>query len=110
MNFAYGETVTRLRGVPGVPPYNETDWSNPETLVIPGCGFDPGGSALLDEMRRTTVETKPTVYAPPGVDVKAGDRLVVRERTWNVTADPADWRSPLTGWAPGTVIPLEAVS
>ncbi len=111
--FANGETVTRLRGIHQADPYSgeETSlsWDSPDTLEIQGCAFDPGTSAEPVTLGRADVVTQPVVYAPYGTDVTAADRLVVRDRTWQVDGDPADWRSPFTGWCAGSVIKLKAV-
>lgn len=113
MDFPYGETAVRQRATTSVDPYSGEatgpDWTTPDSLDIPGCAFDPGGSTEPLEQGRTAVITQPTVYAPFGADVRAGDRLVVRGRTWEVDGDPADYRSPFTGWEPGTTIKLKVV-
>lgn len=111
--FPHGETVVRQRATSADNPYSgeagDTDWTTPGLLTITGCAFDPGGSLEPTEQGRTAVITQPTLYAPPNSDVLAGDRLVVRGRTWDVDGDPADWRSPFTGWEPGMAIKLKAV-
>lgn len=113
MIFAHGETITRLRAALGVDPYSGEavllDWDNAAELSIEGCGFDPGGSSEPTQDARNAVVTKPTVYAPAGVDVVAGDRIVVRGVTYAVEGTPADWRHPMTGWRPGLVINLKGV-
>lgn len=113
MDFPYGETVTRQRGVPTLDPYSGEvtgiDWTTPDELAIEKCGFNPGQSSEPVQDARNAVITQPEVYAPTGSDVLAGDRLVVRGKTYAVDGDPADWRSPFTGWAPGLVIPLKIV-
>lgn len=112
--FPNGETVTRLRGTPKLDRSSGetigTDWTAPAALAIEGCAFDPGNSTEPLQQGRNAVVTQPAVYAPFGVDVLAGDRLVVRGRTWQVVGDPGDYRSPFSGWEAGTVIHLEAVS
>lgn len=111
--FAHGETGTRLRAAVTVDPYSgETtgrDWSNPTTLVIPDLAFNPGSSNEPSEVGRNAVITQPEVYGPVGIDVLAGDRLAIRGRTYEVEGDPAEWRSPFTGWEAGVVIKLELV-
>lgn len=111
MDFPYGETVTRQRGTPTVDPYSGeatgVDWTTPTELAIPGCAFNPGRSTEPLQDARTAVLTQPEVYAPYGSDVLAGDRLVVRGDVYEVDGNPADWRSPFTGWEPGMVIPLK---
>ncbi len=113
MDFPYGETVVRQRGVSTSNPYSteatELDWTTPTTLTINGCAFDPGGSSEPTEQGRNAVITQPTVYAPPGSDITAADRLVVRSRTWLVDGDPAEYVNPFTGWEPGLVVKLKAV-
>lgn len=109
----YGETVTRLRGVPVSDRFsNEStalDWSTPAQLAVKGCAFDPAASTEPLEQARNGVLSKPTIYAPAGSDITAHDRLVVRGRTWQVDGDPADYRSPFTGWAAGLVVRLKAM-
>lgn len=112
--LAYGETVTRLRGVPKSDRFSgeatTLDWSDPLELDISGCAFDPGSSIEPLEIGRDAVVTRPTVYAPSGADVLAGDRIVIRGRTWQVDGEPADYRSPFSGWAAGLAIHVKAVS
>lgn len=111
--FAHGETVTRLRGTPSSDPYSsaptDLDWDDPDELEIPGCGFNPGQSSEPVQNARNAVITKPEVYAPADADVLAGDRLVVRGKTYEIDGDPQDWRSPFTGWRPGLVLVLKRV-
>ena len=111
--FPHGETVTRLRATSAVDPYSDeptqSDWTSPDSLDIPGCGFNPGQSSEPTQEARNAVITQPEVYAPTGSDVLAGDRLVVRGDTYDVDGKPAVWRSPFTGWQPGVVIVLKEV-
>lgn len=111
--FAHGETVTRLRGTPVVDPYSGeatgTSWDTPNTLLIEGCAFNPGGSSEPIQDARNAVVTKPEVYAPVDADVLSGDRLVVRGVTYEVDGRPSDWRNAFTGWAAGLVIALKGV-
>lgn len=113
MDFPYGETVTRLRRPTITDSYSDEDevgdWDDAYELDIDGCAFNPGTSSEPLEVARTAVITRPEVYAPAGADVLAGDRLVVRDVTYDVVGNPADYRSPFTGWQPGLVISLEAV-
>jgi len=110
----YGETVTRLRATAVLDPYSQRetgeDWSAPDELEIPGCAFDPGGSLESAEVGREPVVSTPTLYAPVDADVTARDRVIMRGRTWLVDGDPAEYRSPFSGWAPGLVVKLKAVT
>lgn len=111
--FAHGETVTRLRAATVTDPYSNTataeNWTNPSSLDIDGCGFNPGQSSEPVQTARNAVITRPEVYAPADADVLAGDRLVVRGVTYEVDGRPQSWVSPFTGWAPGLVIVLKDV-
>lgn len=113
VDFAHGETVTRLRAAAAADRFSgqatALDWTTPDELPIEGCAFDPGTSSEPLEQARDAVLTKPTVYAPADADVLATDRLVVRGRTWQVDGDPADYRSPFDGWTPGLVVHLKAM-
>jgi hypothetical protein len=109
--FPYGETVIRQRGAVVTDPYSGeatgVDWDDPDEHEVPGCAFNPGRSSEPLQDARNAVTSQPEVYAPAGVDIVAGDRLVVRGLTFEVDGDPADWISPFTGWAPGLVVALK---
>lgn len=108
--FPFGESVVRLRAKRKVDPYtNEArpDWSqSPESLTIDDCAFNPGGSHESVEPGREPILSKPTVYAPYGADILAGDRLVVRGVTFDVDGHPSQWRNPFTGWQAGVSVTL----
>ena len=108
MDFAHGETVTRLRAKPVLDPYSGEptglDWTTPDPFYIPGCGVADGGSLEPLQDARNAVDSDFDVIAPYGVDVLSGDRLVIRGLTCEVSGRPFAWRNPFTGWAPGTLI------
>lgn len=108
MTFAHGETVTRQRGTAIIDPYSgETtgiSWATPSLLAIPGCGIASGGSLEPLQDARNAVDSDYDVIAPYGSDILAGDRVVIRGLTCDVAGRPFDWRSPFTGWAPGTLV------
>jgi len=107
----YDEPIVRQRGAVTTDPYSAEstgiDWSAPLEIQFLGA-FAPSGSTEPVELGRDSVVTKPAVYAPFGVDVLAGDRIVVRSRVWEVDGDPAQWRMP--GWDAGVEIKLQAVA
>lgn len=111
--FAAGETVTRRRGTPVLDPYSQeetgTDWKTPDDLEILDCAVADGGSLEPLEDARNAVVSDFDVIAPFGSDVTARDRLVIRGLVCEVVARPFDWRSPFTGWQPGTVIKAKIV-
>jgi hypothetical protein len=80
------------------------DWSPPTSLAIPGCAVADGGSLEPLQDARNAVDSDFDVLAPYGSDVLAGDRVVIRGLTCEVVGRPFDWRSPFTGWEPGTVV------
>lgn len=108
--FPYGETVTRLRAPLAADPYSgantRRNWAQAASLTVPGCAVDPGGSVESRTVNREPIVTTPTLYAPFGADVLAGDRIVSATGTWDVEGHGADWASPFTGWQPGSVFPL----
>lgn len=106
--FAYGETVTRQRGVPVTDPYsNEAtrlDWTTPDELDIDGCGVALGGTSEPTQDARNSVDSDFDVFMPTGSDVTSRDRLVIRGLVCEVAGHPFLWTSPYTGWAPGMIV------
>ena len=112
MIFAHAETVIRLRAplatdsyavVDGAPVATERDWDNATELLFDAAVADSGSvEPLLDG--REPVDSDFTLYGPPDNDILPTDRLIIRGLTCNVVGRPFDWRSPFTGWQPGTVI------
>ena len=105
----HGETVTRLRGTPVVDPYSGQPtglaWVTPAELAIPGVGVEPrpSGEPVADARNATTSGF--TLYGiPAGTDITPADRMRVRGVVYDVDGDPATWRNPYTGWAPGYVV------
>jgi hypothetical protein len=120
MRFPYGETVYRLRRELIANSYSSEDdlgaWSDAVEQPIEDCAIVPGGAVTgsrnpepTREGRAETVVTDYAVYTPPGADVTPYDRLRVRGRVCEVVGRPADWRNPLTGWAPGLVVSVNVV-
>ncbi len=109
MSYRRGEPVSRLRATLVADPYSgeatRRDWGTPATLSLRAAVAD-SGSVEPTEPGRTPVDSDFTLYfdGPNPVDVLAGDRVVVRGLTCDVAGRPFFWRSPLTGWAPGTVV------
>lgn len=66
---------------------------------VGGCQFAPGPSTEAS-VAANTVEAEATVYAPPGVDIRATDQVRARGELWVVYGAPQFWGSF------GTVIPL----
>lgn len=77
-----------------------------DPVTIEGCAFDPGGSVETVSPGREVVVTSPRVFLPAGTFITARSRVTVRGMLYQVEGDPAAWRSPFTGWEPGTVAVL----
>lgn len=113
MTFLHGESVTFLHPSTTADEYHNQvpDWSAPIRTVVDGVGVEPrpAGERTLDA-RNATVSGF-TLYLPPGVtSLDPLDRVEVRGRTLDVDGDVADWRSPFTGWAPGSVVQTKVVT
>ena len=110
--FPFGETVQFKAYQEGA----EDSHGNPvESWASPvpsdGWGFDPGGSVESYGPGRDMVVTSPRLFRQSRAFLPGRrDRVIVRGREYAVDGDPADWRSPLTGWEPGIVVTLEVVS
>ena len=107
MRFLRGEMVTVLK-----------ERRDPATGIsalvadrtIGGCGWAPVGQET-NIPSREQVESRRTLFTPPGSALKAGDRVqFVDGSTWEVAVDADVWRSPMTGWTPGDHVALTRVT
>lgn len=106
--FPFGESAVfeaRVTGVEDAHGNPVETWGSPVT--VEGCAFAPAGSVESTEPGRNGVVTSPTLYAPAGTVVGRRDRVTVRGDLFLVDGDPADWRNPYTGSAPGIAVTLE---
>lgn len=91
-----------------------TAWADPRPILNdagkPASAFDPGGTVEPMLPGQERVITTPTLYVPFGQPIRARDQITVRGRRWEVDGDPADWKNPLVGWKPGTVVKLKEVT
>lgn len=106
--FAYGEPVVFTSAVLTADPYSgETireDWTTPTVQLSTTAGVEPVGSEEPTQEGRQAVIVGFRLYLPGIVDVKPGWRVTVRGDTYRVDGQPAQWRSPFTGWEAGTVV------
>lgn len=79
--------------------------------IAPRVSTEAGG-----DLRTATVSTGLTMLVPgaefdgvDGVWISAQHRVQVDDDVYRVQGRPAVWSSPLTGWAPGVQVELEAV-
>lgn len=90
--------------------------------TLPGCVVAPT-SSTEDVSRGDQVVGRLNVYVLHDADVTAADRIrrpsdptpganagLKARGPWQVVGDPAPWRSPFGGWAPGQVVQIERVS
>ena len=103
------ETVTRVRDVlDGADGYGNPTYVAVES-VVQGAVFAPeAASSEVDEVGRSTVVSKPTLYFPgswPAFDAR--DRVRVRGVEYLIDGDPADWRSPWSAEQGGLVVTLK---
>jgi hypothetical protein len=106
-----GETVGVIRPANVVDRYGDTTlvYGDAVTATIRHCAFDPGGTSETAD-GRTAVITKPTLYLPPGSDLRPSDRVVVRGRTYEAAGDAAVWTNPYSAVTKGVVMPLAEVT
>lgn len=113
MSLPFGVTVTvhrYERDIKGV----RTEVS---THTVSGVGVAPAGGSsgwgvASDEnnVRGETVVIGEALYGPYDMDVQARDVVELPTgELYEVDGNPARWRSPLSGWAPGTVVNVRRV-
>ena len=91
-----GKTITVQRGTTSAPGRrNDTsiDWTNPAEHDITGCHIAPRPSTENND-GRSGVIVGHTVFAPPGADVRATDRLIIRGEPHEVEGRPSVWHDP----------------
>lgn len=115
MNFAYGETVTRQRGIAATDPYSgepgtDIDWNSPDELEFSGFAVAPGAFVEDATPDRTRVDILFTLYGPFAADIEPLDRVVVRGQTCEVVGKRQDWRNPFTGGEAGCVVEVRKVA
>lgn len=101
MWFAHGETVTVLPGSVGTDADGEPV---PDTRTggdIERCAIAFRYSTEPTARGRNGVIVGLTVFAPFGSDITSTDSLMIRGNRYVVDGEPAEWRSPFTGWEPG---------
>ena len=86
------QTITRLRPTETTSRGSTIyDWSNPDELDIPNCSVQPSGTSLTQDGRVQGIQDGLTVYAPAGVDVRAGDRIRYAGNVYTINGDPLIW-------------------
>lgn len=93
-----GETVVILRaGAPTVDRYGN-EIPGPDVRVeVEGCAVAPRLDGDVTAQGRQGVIIGTTVYFPAGTDVRATDRLEVRNEQHVIEGDPGRWVNPYDG-------------
>jgi hypothetical protein len=110
MNFPHGETVQVLTAGTVADPYSggtQESWDTPVEAEIVGVAVEPRPSGEPTQDARNAVTSGFTLYMPPATEITAQSRVRVRGEVYNVLGDPAEWRSPFSGWQPGIVVQVE---
>ena len=70
------------------------DWANASTKQIAGCSVQPNTTTRDFDGRLIQVTEDWTLYAPPGSDIVAGDRIEWESMTFEIDGAPMPWKSP----------------
>lgn len=82
-----------------------------EPIQIGRCARDQTQSIETVNGQQVVVTAERLMCDDVDADVQPTDVLVFPDTTkWQVTGDVERFRSPLTGWAPGCVIPIKRAS
>lgn len=82
------DTVKRIR--PGTTTSRGStifDWDNATTAEISGCSMQPASTSLSTDGRVLGIQDEWTLFAPPGSDIQAGDRIEFLGKTYIVQGD-----------------------
>lgn len=112
--LADGQTVIRERRRLVLDPYSQentlADWSDPLQLTLEGVAIAPSSSVEVADVNRRQVITQMSIYCGPDEDILEGDRIRDGSVLWDVEGEVANWKNPLTGWAPGAEFRIKKVA
>lgn len=63
------------------------DWSDPDVKEIGGCSMQPATTTLSQDGRVLGILDEYTLFAPPGADIKAGDRIEYNGQVYAIDGD-----------------------
>ncbi len=109
--FPHGESVEILTAGTTVDPYSgepSESWAAMDVteVVVDGVGVEPRASSEPLQDARNSVTSGFTLYLPE-VPLTSKQRVRVRGLVYNILGEPAVWRNPFTGWAPGLVVQVD---
>lgn len=107
----YGDTVFVLRPTtPTKDRYGNPVPGDPIVITYDGCAvytFDVNASGSNEVVQGVDlISAGLTVLLPDGADVRATDQVRARGIVWDVTGEPATFRSPLTNTGGGVEVHL----
>jgi hypothetical protein len=110
MDFAHGQSVTRLRARMVADPYSGENtarsWDDPESLVIENAYVAASSSTRNTSATRAQALTDKSLYCQPDADVRLGDRVVAGGLVYEVDGRPSADTNPFSGWQPIAEISL----
>lgn len=110
MGFLFGETVTLIRRSVTGQDADGSDVKGTAEVVINNVAWDPGTSTEAVVGQDQVVQT-PRFFLPAGTVVDPVDAIRrANGKTYEVTGEPGDFLSPLTGWTPGVVVNVKRVA
>ena len=104
--FPYAEQVTVQTAGTTTDPYSgeaSEDWSTPTTRTEK-CAVADGGSTEPNIDARSAIDSDFDLLFDYDPQILPAERVVVRGLVCEVDGRPFTWRSPFTGWEPGTVV------
>ena len=104
--FSFPEPVTILSPGTVTDPYSGetvTDWGTSSSRDE-ACAVAPGGSTEPTQVARDAIDSDFDLIFDHDPGVTHADRVVVRGLTCEVDGRPFSYRSPFTGWEPGTLV------
>ena len=70
------------------------DWESAELIPVAGCSVQPSQSTRDFDGRTLSVSEEWALYAPPGADIRAGDRVSWHGVDFEINGSPMPWESP----------------
>ena len=67
------------------------DWTDPTTITVGGCSVQPLDEQTEREGRAANEQVRARLIAPPGADIRMGDRVEALGETWEVESCPPAW-------------------
>ena len=70
------------------------DWSQASSHELHGCSVQPASTSSDMDGREGQVTDRWHLFAQPGADIKAGDRVEFAGQSFEVDGAPFEWKSP----------------